>query len=326
VTAITIGNYTLNQGGTVTAAALYGPRAVVLTTGTQIDATVYTLAVSEVKDRSAAANAINPAQNVNFTALATFYEDFENGLRPVWLPAGSATWNVVTGNGGHALAITATPTDILRINRTYGSFTLDAEVRAPEASTFRHVMIVFGYTDANNYYAVDFAGARHASYNGIFKTTSGTSAKLIGDDVEATITDSTRYYKIRVEVDAAAKTIRAFCDNYTTPVFVTSIPAYTNGQIGVWSNKGKYGFFDNIIITQYVRAGAWAGIADNAASKQPAQRGVSIRNPASVRSLQAAGWQVYTLQGTIPAAGYQGVVILRNNDGSSAGKAVVVGQ
>ncbi|MGA1235420.1 MAG: PA14 domain-containing protein [Limisphaerales bacterium] len=67
--ATTVGNYSISGGVTVTGAAMAGADAVILTTSTQADGTVYTITVNNVKDAAAIANTIAANSTIVFNSV-----------------------------------------------------------------------------------------------------------------------------------------------------------------------------------------------------------------------------------------------------------------
>lgn len=313
-------NYALSSGLSVTVAQQVSARTVVLTTSFQQDGVSYTLSVDGVTDLSPAGNSIGTAQQIHFTARASFYDDFEHGLTSAWGPS-TTGWSVIADGGSSVLHMDV-GAGIVRLDHTYDTFTLDARVRAEDASMYRHVKIVFGYEDDANFYDVDFCGVAHASYNGVMQTVAGVQNKIGTLDGAATLLDPAVYYHIRVEVDGVTQMVRAFCGDTSIPIFEASLPEYTGGKIGLWSHRGLQASFDDIVVSQYIRTGDWAGITDDVVVPLGSLEG--LNNPTSLQQLQRAGFQVYTLQGTVPRAGYRGIVVVKNKDNHVVGSVVLI--
>jgi hypothetical protein len=281
-TAETAGNYLLDGGVTVSGAVLQADqRSVMVTTTTQVDNQQYNLTVQHVQDRAATVNTMDQVQ-VQFTARAAFQDNFESGAYAQWTPSTSAGWSVVDDMGDKSLFIAAANAVRLRVDRTYGVMSFDADLRGTGTSGYRNLSIMFGFQDTSNYYHVNFCGNNSSgSYNGIFRVKNKVETK-IGTGPAALLTDTTAYHHVRVTWDGASGEIKAYFDQSYTPVFSAVDTTYRSGSCGVWS-KTRQGYFDNVEVLALVRTDAFGqtGIVPQARTPEHALPAMAVYpNPA----------------------------------------------
>jgi hypothetical protein len=151
-TAQNTANYDINNGISVTGAALSG-KVVTLTTSTLSESVTYMLSVSNVKDPSGntivAANAKKPFQ---YTPFHGWQDDFDDGNADGWT-TGEGSWSVsgsaYTNSGSGRTSSWAGETDWADI-----SFSADV---TPQSGT--DVWMIFRVQDASNYYLFTLQGS-----------------------------------------------------------------------------------------------------------------------------------------------------------------------
>jgi beta-galactosidase len=171
-------------------------------------------------------------------------ESFSSSTVPFTVVRGG-TWTVTNGQYQLTNAATATGNGNISVHNTSitGDFVLTADASAvPSSSTWDDFSIIFGFTDANNYYFASFNESDNSTTNGLFRVQNGTVTEL--SNFSAVTTASTTLHKIRIERSGSLiKVVR----NNIQLVSATVTDAIA-GRVGVGAYNNNASF-DNLVVT-----------------------------------------------------------------------------
>ena len=229
-TATATGNYGINNGITVSAAALVG-NTVNLTTSTLTKDVSYTVTVNNVEDLKGNAIAANSTANFTYVPFEGWQEDFNDGVADGFV-TGGGSWSVSGneyGNSGSG-----------RMEAWYGGqkftdITFTADV-TPGSGT--DVWVIFRVQDKDNYLLFTLGnsgkGALYRIQNGSYSSmlAAGTGSFAAGTK-----------YAMEVTLSGSSITIKA---NGST-VLTHSDNTWSDGYVGFGAN-GNTGKYDNCMV------------------------------------------------------------------------------
>jgi hypothetical protein len=228
-------NYAINNGITVSNAALGGDKkTVTLTTSALTEGVTYTLTANNVKDLSG--NSMVSSMKT-FQYVTGWTDDFSDGnytANQAWT-VGGGSWSVTNG----ALQNTATgKTSIWAGEAAWGDYTYTADVTPISGTNTGDTWMIFRVQDANNFYLFTMYGGKGSLWKFV-----GGSFTILADGNGAVTFSNNQTYNMKVEV--AGNSIKVYANN--TLVASATDNTFTKGYVGFGSDNAQ-GEFDNVSV------------------------------------------------------------------------------
>jgi len=210
------------------------------------------------------------------------------------------TWAV--SGGTYNLSAPAQGTDAssllyniaLNTKSVSGDFTMTFDGSTASTNSFADFGAVFDYTDAANYYYIDYNRSDDGGTNGIFKVVGGTQTKLA--DFPVTITSGTTYATKIVKSGSVINVYRG-----GTLLASATDSTFTSGKVGLGS-RNDVAAFDSLVVTTPPADTQAPTVPTGLAATAPSSSQANLTWNASTDNVAVSSYKVYRNGAATPVA------------------------
>lgn len=181
---------------------------------------------------------------------------FDDGDLSAWTFTDRKAWELVDHDGGKALALVRnsnykpavrSPLNIALLDQSFGSFTLDVDVRSTSRDYgHRDLCLFLGYQDPKHFYYVHLAKSADPHAHSVFAVDDAPRVSIATERTKGVAwTDG--WHHLRLVRDAGSGAIRVYFDDMDSPVIEADDRRFLEGRIGLGSFDDP-GVFDNLKI------------------------------------------------------------------------------
>ncbi len=255
--AETLTNYQMQPALAVRSAKLSGDGVIVTLQCEEMQlGAAYQLAVQNIRDRSRAGNLLTGSGTFELRLLADFYDDFNQGLSPVWQLRNPERWRVQEDEGDASLFLAGENYDspdgkrlgeyaLLDINKFWArEFLFRCSMKSPENiidNRYADYAFVFAYQDSMNYFYVQW----HSYDVSLTKIANGEKEILSKSSLTLALD---RYQSMTVRVQWDTCTVQVG----DQIVLSRAVSGMQPGQVGLGSFNDAC-FFDDVELESFYK-------------------------------------------------------------------------
>ncbi|MBD3184004.1 hypothetical protein GF312_17100 [Candidatus Poribacteria bacterium] len=193
--------------------------------------------------------------------LHTFKDDFNNSIKPNWLPKTPEKWKLTRDGkkifyqlkepGGPVEGISRPSEYSLVGNLVYNDFTMECKVRcdAHENLRYRDAVFIFGFQDDKHFYYVHLSNISDDLHNAIMLVNGEYRKKLNEENPEPTLTDRD-FHKVKIKRKSSTGNTEVYFDGKM--IMQMQDKTFISGKVGIGSFDDTASFDDFKVIGKLV--------------------------------------------------------------------------